>query len=79
MEGIKYVTVEGNEYVRLQTLAEALGVCTASLYGWRKAGYIILCKPLGPALTFVDRETADRLLRLKITLTMGAFTEGMVN
>ena len=47
MRGINYVTVDGNEYVRLQTLAEALGICTASLYGWRKAGALDFCWPLG--------------------------------
>ena len=47
MRGINYVTVDGNEYVRLQTLAEALGICTASLYGWRKAGALISAGPWG--------------------------------
>jgi predicted site-specific integrase-resolvase len=79
MNGIKYVTVDGNEYVRLQTLAEALGICTASLYGWRKAGHIDFCWPLGRALTFVSRETAERLLRLRITDSMGAFAQSVGN
>jgi hypothetical protein len=79
MKGITYVTVDGNEYVRLQTLAEALGICTASLYSWRKAGHIDFCWPIGRALTFVSRETAEELMRLKRTDAMGAFAQGVGN
>ena len=79
MKGINYVTVDGKEYVRLKSLAEALGICTASLYGWRKAGALDFCWPLGKALTFVDRETAERLLRLRITDSMGAFAQSVGN
>lgn len=77
MNSINYVSVNGSDYVRIQTLAEALGVCTASLYAWRRAGYIEFCWPLGRALTFVPREIAERLLRLRITNAMGAFVNTM--
>jgi predicted site-specific integrase-resolvase len=72
-----YITVNGTDYVQVQTLAEALGVCTATLYNWKKAGHFDFEWPLGKALTFVSRQTAERLMRLKITSAMGAFARSM--
>lgn len=74
---MQYVTIDGKDFVQIQTLAQALGVCTASVYNWRHAGHISFCWPLGRALTFVDRTTAERLMRLKITDAMGAFARNM--
>jgi len=71
------VTVNGADYIRIQTLAEALGVCTATVYNWKRAGHIDFVWPLGKALTFVSSETAERLFRLKVTATMGAFARSM--
>lgn len=70
---MEYVTINGKDYVKIQSLAEALNVCTASIYNWRRSGNVDFAWPLGRALTFVTRETAERLLRLKITAAMGAF------
>jgi hypothetical protein len=70
---VNYVRVNGTDYVQVQSLAEALGVCTATLYNWQKAGHISFERPLGRALTFVSRTTAERLFRLKITSEMDAF------
>lgn len=70
---MNYITVNGNDYVQVQTLAEALGVCPATVYNWRKAGAFDFEWPLGRALTFVTRETAEQLFRLRITAAMGAF------
>jgi hypothetical protein len=72
-----YVTIKGIDYVHIQTLAEALNVCTATVYNWRKAGHIQFEWPLGKAMTFVTRETAERLFRLRITDEMGAFVRRM--
>ena len=72
-----YITVNGAEYIQVQTLAEALGVCTATVYNWKRAGQLDFARPLGKALTFVSRETAERLMRLKITDAMGAFLKNM--
>jgi hypothetical protein len=74
---MKFITIDGQDYIQIQALAQALGVCTASVYNWRRAGLIGFCWPLGRALTFVDREAAERLMRLKITAEMGAFMKAM--
>jgi hypothetical protein len=74
---MSYVTVDGKDFVQIQTLAESLGVCTATVYNWRRAGGFDFEWPLGKALTFVSRETAERLMRLKITPEMGAFIKDM--
>lgn len=70
---MQYVTINGQDFIQIQTLAQALGVCTASIYNWRRAGQIDFAWPLGRALTFVSRDVAERLMRLKITAEMGAF------
>ena len=70
---MEIVVVNGREYIKIQSLATALNVCTGTVYNWRKAGTIEFCWPLGKSLTFVTRETADRLMRLRITEQMGAF------
>ncbi|MGA2937692.1 MAG: hypothetical protein ABSF52_11410 [Syntrophobacteraceae bacterium] len=70
---MNFITIDGQDFVQIQTLAQALGVCTASIYNWRRAGHVDFVWPLGRALTFVSRETAERLIRLKITSEMGAF------
>lgn len=74
---MQYVTINGSDYVHIQTLAEALNVSTATIYNWRRAGHIDFCWPLGRVMTFVTRETAERLMRLRITTAMGAFARGM--
>jgi hypothetical protein len=74
---MKYVTINGQDFIQIQDLAQALGVCTASVYNWRRAGHVDFCWPLGRALTFVSREAAERLMRLKITAEMGAFMKNM--
>jgi hypothetical protein len=74
---MQFITIDGKDFIQIQTLAQALGVCTASVYNWRRAGLISFCWPLGRALTFVDRESAERLMRLKITAEMGAFMKAM--
>jgi hypothetical protein len=74
---MQYVTIDGQDFVQIQTLAQALGVCTASIYNWRRAGYVDFVWPLGRALTFVSREAAERLMPLKITAEMGAFMKTM--
>jgi len=74
MEFMKY---RGNEYVHLQTLADSLGVCTATVRNWEKAGHLTFAKPLGPTLTFVTRETAERLMRLRLTEAMKEFARNM--
>lgn len=74
---MEYVTVNGTDFVQIQTIAESLGVCTATIYNWRRAGMIDFEWPLGKALTFVSRETAEKLFRLKVTATMGAFAKSM--
>ena len=70
---MQYVTVNGNHYVHIQTLAEALNVSTATIYNWRRAGHINFCWPLGRVMTFVDRETAEKLRQLSIVSAVGAF------
>ncbi len=74
---MQFISIDGKDYIQIQTLAQALGVCTASVYNWRRAGHVDFCWPLGRALTFVSRETAERLMRLKITDAMGAFVKNM--
>ena len=74
---MNYVTVNGHDFVKIQTLAQALNVCTATIYNWQRAGHLNFVWPLGRALTFVSRETAERLMRLKITDAMGAFVKNM--
>ena len=74
---MNYVTVNGADYVQVQTLAEALNVCTATVYNWKRAGLLDFVWPLGRALTFVPRETAERLFRLKITAAMEVFARTM--
>jgi predicted site-specific integrase-resolvase len=74
---MNFVTINGKDFVQIQTLAEALGVCTATVYNWQRAGHLAFSRPLGKALTFVSRESAERLMRLKITAEMGAFLKGM--
>lgn len=59
---MEYVTVNGRDFVQIQTLAEALNVCTATIYNWKRAGHFDFSRPLGKALTFVSRETAERLI-----------------
>lgn len=70
---MEYVTFRGKDYVHIQALAVAIGVSTATIYNWHRARHIDFCWPLGRVMTFVDRETAERLMRLKITQEMGAF------
>ncbi len=74
---MNFVTIDGKDYIQIQALAQALNVCTASIYNWKRAGDIELVWPLGRALTFVSRETAEMLMRLKITNEMGAFLKSM--
>lgn len=74
---MEYVTVNGSDYLQVQTLAEALNVCTATIYNWHKSGHLTFVWPLGKALTFVSRETAEKLFRLKVTATMGAFAKSI--
>lgn len=74
---MQYVTIDGKDFVQIQTLAQALGVCTASVYNWRRAGHVDFVWPLGRALTFVSREAAERLMKLKITAGMKAFVRNM--
>jgi len=76
---MQFITINGNDYVHIQTLAEGLNVSTATLYNWRRAGHIEFEWPLGRVMTFVSRETAERLLRLKITDAMGEFVKSMEN
>jgi len=70
---MQYVTINGTDYLHIQSLAEALNVSTATIYNWRRAGHIEFEWPLGRVMSFVRRETAERLFRLKITDAMGAF------
>ena len=70
---MEYVTFRGRDYARIPAVARAVGKSEATLYNWRKAGFIEIEWPLGPAMAFVSRETVERLLRLKITAEMGAF------
>ena len=74
---MEYITFKGQEYIHIQAFAEAIGVSTASVYNWRKAGHLSFAWPLGRAMTFVDRQTAERFIRLKITHAMGAFVKDM--
>jgi hypothetical protein len=74
---MEYVTVNGVDYVHIQTLAEALNVCTATLYNWRRAGHITFEWPLGRVMSFVRRDTATRLMRLRVTEAMGSFARSM--
>ena len=74
---MQYVTVNGTDFIQIQTLAESLGVCTATIYNWKRAGHLDFVWPLGKALTFVSKETAEHLMRLKITAAMGAFLKNM--
>ena len=74
---MEFITVNGTDYIKIQTLAQALNVCTATVYNWHKAGHLNFVWPLGRALTFVSRETAEKMLRLKITAEMEAFLKSM--
>jgi predicted site-specific integrase-resolvase len=74
---MRYVTIDGTDYIHIQALASNLKVSTATIYNWRRAGHIDFCWPLGRVMTFVDRQTAERLLRLRITDAMGAFVKSM--
>ena len=74
---MEFITVNGTDYIKIQTFAQALNVCTATVYNWHKAGHLTFVWPLGRALTFVSRETAELLLRMKITDAMGAFARNM--
>ncbi len=74
---MQYISVGGTDYIHIQSLAEALGVSTATIYNWRRAGHLEFERPLGRALTFVSREAAERIMRLKITDAMGAFLKDM--
>ena len=74
---MEYVTVNGIDYVHIQTLAEALNVCTGTLYNWRRAGHIEFELPLGRVMSFVRRDTAVKLMRLRLTEEMGAFARNM--
>ena len=68
-----YVTYRGTDYLHIQSLAEAVGVSTATVRNWEKAGHLTFERPLGPVMTFVTRQTVERLMQLKITAAMGAF------
>lgn len=68
-----YVTFQGIDYLHIQPAAKALGVSTVTVRNWEKAGHINLCRPLGPVLVFVTRDTFERLMSLRITAAMGAF------
>lgn len=68
-----YMTYRGIDYLHLDSTARALGVTTTTIRNWQRAGHINFERPLGPALTFVKRETVERLLKLRITAAMGAF------
>jgi hypothetical protein len=74
---MEFITVNGSDYIKIQTFAQALNVCTATIYNWHKAGHLKFVWPLGRALTFISRETAEHLMRLKITNDMGAFMKTM--
>ena len=74
---MEYVTISGIDYVHIQTLAEALNVCTATVYNWKRAGHIEFKWPLGRVMTFVTRDTAEKLMRLRVTEEMGAFARSM--
>lgn len=74
---MEYITFQGKDYIHIQALAVALGVSTTTLYNWHRAGHLTFCWPLGRAMTFVNRETAERLMRLKITSDMGAFIKNV--
>jgi predicted site-specific integrase-resolvase len=74
---MEFITVNGADYIKIQSLAQALNVCTATIYNWQRAGHLNFVWPLGKALTFVSRETAERLMKLKITAAMGAFARSM--
>jgi predicted site-specific integrase-resolvase len=76
---MQYIKINEIDYVHIQTLAEALNVSTATIYNWRRAGQIDFCWPLGRVMSFVTRETAERLMTLRITPAMGAFVKSMEN
>lgn len=69
---MQYVTVNGIDYLHIQSLAEALNVSSATIYNWHRAGHLQFEWPLGRVMTFVSRETAERFIRLRITDAMGA-------
>ncbi len=77
MKQIQYITVEGIDYVHIQSLAEALGVSTATVYNYRRAGQIEFSWPLGKVMTYVTREEAEKIFRQKVTDAMGAFARTM--
>jgi hypothetical protein len=74
-----YITIDGTDYLHIQSLAEALNVSTATVYKWRRQGLLQLEWPLGRVMSFVCRETVERLFRLRITDRMGAFVKSMEN
>ncbi len=74
---MQFIRINETDYVHIQSLAEALNVSTATIYNWRRAGHIEFCWPLGRVMSFVSRETAERLFRLRITDAMGAFVKSM--
>lgn len=74
---MRYVTIDGKDYAHIDMACESLNICRATMYNYRRAGLIELEWPLGKALTFVTRETVEKLMRLKITDAMGAFLKGM--
>jgi len=76
---MQYITINGTDYLHIQSLAEALSISTATLYNWRRAGHLQFEWPLGRVMSFVTRQTAERLMRLKITAAMGAFAKSMEN
>ena len=74
---MQFIRINGTDYIHIQSFAEAMNVSTATLYNWRKAGHLQFEWPLGRAMTFVDRGTAERLMRFRITDAMGAFVKCM--
>ncbi len=68
-----YMTYRGIDYLHLDTTARALGVTTTTIRNWQRAGHIKFERPLGPALTFVKRETVERIMQSRITPAMGAY------
>ncbi len=68
-----YVIIAGKEYLWVQNFAKAINRSLPTVYKYHKQGQLELCWPLGPALTFISRETVERFLRYRITETLGAF------
>ncbi len=75
---MEFITVNGSDYV--QNSNTGPGLKRLHGYGLQLAQMQDTCDfvwPLGKALTFVNRETAERLMRLKITAEMGAFLKNI--